>query len=108
MREQLSTRSESRRRRYDRTLRAVMWMDAFLSVAIAVVSMLAVPVVSTLGVPQGVVSWLGYSVLVSAVLLAAFGAITGVALMLRMRDGNYFLPARLRVPLPAGMRPDFD
>lgn len=85
-----------------------MWMDAFLSVAIAALSMLAVPVVATLGVPRGVISWLGFSVLVSAILLAAFGAITGVALMLRMRDGNYFLPSHLRVPLPSGMRPDFD
>jgi len=85
-----------------------MWMDAFLSVAIAALSMIAVPVVATLGVPRGVISWLGFSVLVSAILLAAFGAITGVALMLRMRDGNYFLPSQLRVPLPSGMRPDFD
>ena len=91
--------------RFDRTLRAVMWMDAFLSVALVVVGVVASPIVATVGVPQRVLFGLGLAALVSAVLLAAFGAITAVLLMLRMRGGQYLLPSQLQLPLPRPMRP---
>jgi hypothetical protein len=92
-----------RRLRYDRTLRAVMWMDAFLSVALVVVSVIASPIVATLGVPQGFIFGLGLAAIGCAVLLASFGAITAVLIMLRLRAGQYLLPADLRLPLPGPM-----
>jgi hypothetical protein len=82
-----------------------MWMDAFLSVALVVVCVIASPIVATLGVPHAYRFGICLVALVSAVLLAAFGAITAVLLTLRMRDGAYFLPEGLRLPLPVGMRP---
>lgn len=91
--------------RYDRTLRSVMWMDAFLSVAMVAICLVATPVVATVGVPDAVVQAVGMASIVSAVLLAAFGAITAVALMLRMAQGDFSLPRNLRVPLPPGMNP---
>jgi len=91
--------------RFDGTLRAVMWMDAFLSIALTLVCMIASPVVATLGLPREVVVVLGVALIGCAVLLAAFGAITAVLIMLRMRAGQCLLPAGLRLPLPAGMRP---
>ena len=92
--------------RYDRTLRAVMWMDAFLSAAVVVVAVIASAVVAAFGVPRGMTFALGLAVIVCAVLLATFGAITGVLLMVRLRAGEYQLPAQLRLPLPAPMRPE--
>ncbi len=91
--------------RYDRLLRVVMWMDAFLSVAMVVVCVIATPIIATLGVPATVVFSLGVVSIGCAVLLAAFGAITAVALMRRMHTGDYHLPPDLRLPLPPGMRP---
>jgi hypothetical protein len=91
--------------RYDRTLRSVMWMDAFLSVAMVVVCFIAAPIVATVGVPHQVIFAIGLVSIVTAVLLAAFGAITAIVLMVRMRAGVYLLPAALRVPLPSGMNP---
>ncbi len=91
--------------RYDRTLRAVMWMDAFLSVAMVVIGVIASPIVATLGVPQRFVLALGLAAIVCAVLLAGFGAITAVLIMLRLRGGQYYLPEQLRLPLPGPMRP---
>jgi hypothetical protein len=82
-----------------------MWMDAFLSVAMVVVCVIATPVVAIVGVPPGIVFALGLVAIVCAVLLAAFGAITAVALMRRMHTGHYLLPRDLRLPLPPGMRP---
>ncbi len=82
-----------------------MWMDAFLSVAMVVVCVIAAPIVATLGVPHRVVFSLGVVSILCAVLLAAFGAITAVALMRRMYAGEYHLPPDLRLPLPPGMRP---
>jgi hypothetical protein len=90
---------------YDRSVRIVMWLDAFLSVALVVVCVIASPVVATLGVPRDVVFALGLAAIGCAVLLAAFGAITAVLLMLRMRAGQYLLPADLRLPLPRPLRP---
>jgi hypothetical protein len=92
--------------RYDRTLRVVMWMDAFLSVELVAVATIVSPIVAVVGIGAPTRLVLGITVLVCAVLLAAFGAITGVVLMLRMRAGVYFLPAGLNLaPLPSGMRP---
>ncbi len=91
--------------RFERTVRVVMWMDAFLSVALVAVCIVAAPLVATLGVPDAFVLALGIMAIVCAALLAAFGAITAVALMIRMRSGQYLLPPRLRLPLPPGMRP---
>jgi hypothetical protein len=82
-----------------------MWLDAFLSVALVVVCVLASPVLATVGVSAGVRVALGVLAIACAVPLAAFGAITGVLLMIRMRGGQYLLPADLRLPLPPGMRP---
>lgn len=82
-----------------------MWLDAFLSVALVLVCIVASPVVATLGVPRSVVVTLGFAAIVCAVLLAGFGAITAIALMARMRTGEYHLPTRLRLPLPGPMRP---
>jgi hypothetical protein len=82
-----------------------MWMDAFLSVALVVVCVIASPIVATVGVPEGIRFALGLAAIGSAVLLAAFGAITAALIMLRMRAGQYLLPAGLRLPLPAPMRP---
>lgn len=82
-----------------------MWMDAFLSVALVVVVVLASPIIATFGVPRGLLFGLGLAAMMCGVLLAAFGAITAVVIMLRMRSGQYLLPAQLRLPLPAGMRP---
>jgi hypothetical protein len=82
-----------------------MWMDAFLSVALVVVCFVTAPIVATVGIPHRVVFAIGMASIVSAVLLAAFGAITAIVLMLRMRAGVYLLPAALRVPLPSGMNP---
>lgn len=92
--------------RYDRTLRIVMWLDAFLSVELVLVATVASPIIAVVGVAGSARLALGITALVCALLLAAFGAVTGVVLMLRMRAGAYFLPAELNLrPLPSGMRP---
>jgi hypothetical protein len=91
--------------RYDRPVRVVMWLDAFLSVALVVVCVLASPVVATVSMPRSVVFALGLAAIGCAVLLASFGAITAVLLMLRMQAGQYLLPADLRLPLPRPLRP---
>jgi hypothetical protein len=91
--------------RYDGTLRVVMWLDAFLSAAVTVLSVVASPLVAVLGLPHGVVLPLGFAALGCAVLLAGFGAVTFVLIGRRMAAGQYRLPAMLRLPLPSGMRP---
>lgn len=91
--------------RFDRTVRTVMWLDAFLSVAFVVVGIVASPVVASVGVPPPITFAVAAAAIVCAILLAAFGAITAVLLMLRMRGGQFFLPEHLRLPLPPGMRP---
>ena len=93
-------------RRFDRTLRVVMWLDAFLSAALAVVCVLVSPVLALIGVPAGVLPAIGVTAAASALLLAGFGAITAVVFVRRLRTGDYLMPARLRLPLPAAMRPD--
>ena len=92
-------------RRYDRTIRTVMWLDAFLSLAMVVAALLAVPLVAGLGMPHSIVRSVGIASIVCGILLAAFGAITAVVLMVRMRKGDYLLPHNLRLPLPGPMRP---
>jgi hypothetical protein len=82
-----------------------MWMDAFLSAALAVICAVASPVVALLGLPRGVVLPLGLAAIGCAVLLASFGAVTFVVIGRRMATGHYRLPVGLRLPLPAGMRP---
>jgi hypothetical protein len=101
----MTNSSPERGVRYDRTLRSVMWLDAFLSFALAVLCMIASPVVATLGVRQGALFGLAVAAIACAVLLASCGAITAVLIMLRLRAGQYLLPVDLRLPLPAGMRP---
>lgn len=101
----METKGARHGHRYDRTLRAVMWMDAFLSAAMVVVCTIAAPIVATVRVPSPVLFAVLLTSIVSAVLLAAFGAITAVLLMLRMSHGDYLLPSRLNLPLPAVMRP---
>ncbi len=92
--------------RYDRTLRVVMWLDALLSVELVVVATVVSPILAIVGATGSVRLALGLTALVWAVLLAAFGAITGIVLMLRMRAGLYYLPPGLNLrPLPSGMRP---
>ena len=91
--------------RYDGTLRAVMWLDAFLSAALAVACVIVSPVVATVGVPRRFQLALGLTTMGLAVLLSACGAVTAVLIVLRMRRGQYLLPAGLRLPLPAFMRP---
>jgi predicted transporter len=92
--------------RFDRTLRIVMWLDAFLSAALAVVCVLVSPVLALVGVPAGVLPAIGITAAVLAVLLAAFGAITAVAFARRLRTGDYLMPVSLKLPLPAAMRPN--
>lgn len=93
------------RPRYDATLRAVMWLDAFWSVAFVLLA-LAVALVASVSAPSDVPGPVVVATLVSAVVLAACGAVTGVLLIARMRRGHYYLPDGLRLPLPAFMRPD--
>ncbi len=82
-----------------------MWSDAFLSVALVVGCVVASPIVATVGVPSSIRLGLGLAAIVCAALLAAFGAITAVVLMMRMSDGQYLLPPDLRLPLPGPLRP---
>lgn len=82
-----------------------MWSDAFLSAALAVVCVLVSPILAIVAVPAGVLSAIGVTMAVLAVLLAGFGAVTAVAFTRRLHAGDYEMPARLNLPLPAGMRP---
>lgn len=91
--------------RFDRTLRAVMWTDAFLSAAVAVLAAVASPIVAAVGLPAGARLSLAAVALGCAGLLAACGAVTAVLLAVRMQQGYYGLPAGLRLPLPKVMRP---
>jgi Na+/melibiose symporter-like transporter len=101
----MTATSMETRHRYDRTLRLVMWSDAFLSVAFVLLCMVAVPVVAAIGLSHRALETVGLAAVTCGVLLAAFGAVTAVTLMLRMRSGYFQLPPRLWLPLPPGMRP---
>ena len=91
--------------RYDRTIRAVMWLDAFWSVAF-ILAAVAAAVVAVAWTPSEVPAVLVAATFVSALVLAACGAVTGALLMVRMNEGHFYLPEDLRLPLPAFMRPD--
>jgi hypothetical protein len=82
-----------------------MWLDAFLSAALVVVCVIASPVIAALGLPSAARSAIAVAAVACAILLATLGAITAVALAVRMRAGQYQLPRRLRLPLPEAMRP---
>lgn len=91
--------------RYDLTIRVVMWLDAFWSVAFV----LAAPVAAAIAIvwtPSEVPEVVVVATFVSAAGLALCGAITGVLLIARMQRGHYYLPEDLRLPLPAFMRPE--
>jgi len=91
--------------RYDLTIRAVIWLDAFWSVAFV----LAAPVAAAIAIawtPSEVPEVVVGVTFVSAAGLALCGAITGVLLIARMQRGHYYLPDDLRLPLPAFMRPE--
>ena len=92
--------------RYDRTLRVVMWLDAWLSTAAVLAGFLISPLLAVVGLSGTLLTVFVAVSIASAVLLAAFGAITAVVLMLRMQAGNYRLPPRLWLPLPPGMKPE--
>lgn len=92
--------------RYDRILRVIMWLDAFWSVAFALVALLALPAVAVVDVPDGARQAIGIVAIVLAVFLALCGAITGIVLISRMRHGAYHLPSGMRVPLPRFMHPE--
>jgi hypothetical protein len=91
--------------RFDRTLRIVMWLDALFSFALAALCLVASPIIAVLGLPRPVLTGVGAASMACGAFLAACGAVTAVALMLRLRDGVYRLPDGLRLPLPAAMRP---
>lgn len=89
----------------DRTLRIVMWLDAFLSVTFVAAGLVAVPVLAALRVAGAARLAVGLVALVAGVLLAGFGAVTAVVLALRIRRGDHTLPTELWLPLPPVMRP---
>jgi hypothetical protein len=93
--------------KYDRSLRVVIWCDAFLSAAAALLGAVVSPVVAVIGVPRGALTALGVTVLALAGVLAACGAITAVLLARRMAARQFLMPRALRIPLPAAMVPDF-
>lgn len=93
---------------YDRTLRVVMWLDAFVSLVAAGLALIGLPLVALLPVAPGVATAVGWGAILAALALAGFGVVTGVALMLRLNHGQYTLPANLRLPLPRAMRPEID
>jgi len=93
--------------KYDRTLRVVMWCDAFLSATAAVLAAIVSPVVAVLGLPRGALTALGVAVLACAGVLAGCGAVTAVLLARRMVARQYLMPVALRIPLPAAMVPEF-
>jgi hypothetical protein len=91
---------------FDRSLRTVMWWDAFLSLEAALLAIVALPVVALADLPQSIAAGVGVAAIMSAVVLAACGAITAVLIGLRYRRGEDLLPASLRLPLPRWMRPN--
>lgn len=92
---------------FDRSLRVVMWLDAGLSLVVAVGCLVAVPVVATAGVPDGLQLALGLGAAGCAAVLAALGIVTAVLIGERVAAGDYAIPEGLRLPLPRFMRPTF-
>lgn len=91
--------------KYDGTLRVIIWLDVFWSVAAVLVSVAGSVVVAMLGLPRAAMGAVTASSLVAGVFLAATGAITAVLLMLRLHSGHYLMPPDLKFPLPRGMHP---
>ena len=89
----------------DRTLRLVMWWDAFLSLVAALLAIVALPAVMLADLPRSLEVAVGVAAIAAAVVLAACGAVTAVLIALRMRRGEDALPEQLRLPLPSWMRP---
>jgi hypothetical protein len=85
-----------------------MWLDALLSLVVALACVIAVPVVATVGVPSGIRFALGVGAAICAAVLAALGVMTAVLIMGRVHAGQYAIPEELRLPLPRFMRPTFD
>ena len=90
--------------RFDASLRVVIWTDAALSAALALLAVLS-PVVIVLPLPSGATTGVGLAALAAALVLAGLGAVTAVLLMMRMRAGHGHAPPGLRLPLPAAMCP---
>ena len=90
---------------YDAPLRLVMWWDAFLSLIVALLAIVVLPAVMLADLPRSVVVAVGVAAILAALVLAACGVVTAILIGLRMRDGDDRLPGRLRLPLPAFMRP---
>jgi EamA domain-containing membrane protein RarD len=82
-----------------------MWWDAFLSLEVALLSIVALPAVMLADLPQSSVIEVGVAAILAAIVLAACGVVTAVLIGLRMRRGEDRLPDRLRLPLPSWMRP---
>jgi hypothetical protein len=97
--------ADGQRSTYDRSLRAVMWWDAFLSLEVALLAIVALPIVVLADLPRSVTVGVGVAAILAAIVLAACGIVTAVLIGLRMRLGDDYLPASLRLPLPAWMRP---
>lgn len=97
--------ADGNKRRFDGTLAAIMWVDALLSAALALVAVVVSPLVATIGLPDRYLSIIAGAVIGLAVLLAACGASTAVLIVLRLRRGRDLLPAELRLPLPEFMLP---
>ncbi len=91
--------------KYDGTLRVIIWLDVFWSVAAVLVSVAGSVVVAVLGLPDAAMGAVAATTLVAGVFLAATGAITAVLLMFRLHDGHFLMPPDLKIPLPSAMRP---
>jgi len=90
---------------YDGPLRMVMWWDAFLSLEAALLAIVALPVVMLADLPRSIAVGVGLAAILAAIVLAACGVVTAILIGLRLRRGEDLLPASLRLPLPAWMRP---
>lgn len=90
---------------YDRSLRAVMWWDAFLSLEAALLAIVALPVVMLADLPPSIALGVGLAAILAAIVLAACGVVTAILIGIRLRLGDDLLPAQLRLPLPGWMRP---
>jgi hypothetical protein len=90
---------------YDGTLRVVMWWDAFLSLVVALLAVVALPAVVLSDLPRSTVIAVGVAAILAALVLAACGIVTALLIGLRLHHGNDQLPERLQLPLPAVMRP---
>ena len=91
--------------RHEGALRFVMWWDALLSLVAALLCIVGLPVVMFADVSRSIAIVVGVTAILAAIVLAACGIVTAVLIALRFQSGNDSLPAGLRLPLPAVMRP---